>query len=115
MTPEAQNIAIAEACGWVVAFGKIYRTCETPGGEPDLSPVGDLPDYVNDLNAIHAAETILTGEEWQRYETDLWSVVAPDAVRQSSMPNRFSKAFLHASAAQRSDAFQKTKTIGRWK
>lgn len=42
MTPEAQRIAIAEACGWQLLGGMWHH------------PIGGfIPDYLNDLNAMH--------------------------------------------------------------
>lgn len=78
MTPEAQRIAIAEACGW-----NIPSHCKTKrlmageskravaGAPPDFGwhpdgRSGDLPDYLNDLNAMHAALKILS--DAQKYE-----------------------------------------------
>ena len=48
MTPEAQRIAIAEACGWNYIDSKtIY-----PRGIKDGVTL-ELPNYLNDLNAVH--------------------------------------------------------------
>lgn len=56
MKPEAQRIAIAEACGW--RYGEVKPSKWFPdGGHGWLSPKGALdtrPDYLNDLNAIIA-------------------------------------------------------------
>lgn len=66
MTPEQQQIAIAEACGWydlvkqdVSLFGK---------HEPESQKTFelDVPDYLNDLNAMHEAEF------YQRRQSELW-------------------------------------------
>jgi hypothetical protein len=60
MTPEAKRIAIAKACGWTAIQESDYK----PFGEAQLvgySPKGgenlqNVPDYLNDLNAMHEAE-----------------------------------------------------------
>jgi hypothetical protein len=48
MTPEAQQIVIAKACGW--RKDKRGLGWLTPSGE-----YSELPDYLNDLNAMHTA------------------------------------------------------------
>ena len=53
MTSDKQRIAIAQACGWTGIRGEIgyptARACE-------LGDYQRLPDYLNDLNAMHEAE-----------------------------------------------------------
>jgi hypothetical protein len=80
MKPELQRIAIAEACGCT----------ETP-----------LPDYLNDLNAMHEAQKILTYA--QGGEMTLWITrIHGDGYGPQ----------LFATAAQRAEAF--LRTIGKW-
>ena len=89
MTPEQQQLAIAEACG--EDNDSIYR---------DL-----IPDYLNDLNAMHEAEELfyaksdtLEGAERMRdYSRWLCNIA---------------KYPLRAKAAQRAEAF--LRTIGKW-
>ena len=88
MTPEAQRIAIAEACGWKTE----YRDA--------VSSVTALPDYLNDLNAMHDAEKVLTSEQVTSYVYSL-----------ESMNERWSTPAF-ATAAQRAEAF--LRTIGKW-
>ena len=88
MTPEAQRTAIAEACGWKTE----YRDA--------VSSVTALPDYLNDLNAMHEAEKVLTSEQVTSYVYSLESMN-----EQWSTP-----AF--ATAFQRAEAF--LRTIGKW-
>lgn len=54
MTPEAQRMAIAEACGYECSDENPtrYSWWESPKGYPRLTH--NLPDYLNDLNAMHA-------------------------------------------------------------
>ncbi len=103
MTPEAQRIAIAEACGWrprrsetnsdwhVTVNGE-WRSIviwDGPDGERStLSP----PDYLNDLNAMYGAEKLLMDERSITYKKELERV----------------SCIWHASAAQRAEAFLKT-------
>ena len=100
MKPEQQRIAIAEACGW----------------KPDkrglgwLSPHGYYapePDYLNDLNAMHEAEKVLTEDQLSDYgaflkgkDNESVSLYAPE--------HREIAKVAMASAAQRAEAFLRT-------
>lgn len=57
MSPEAQRIAIAEACGWVnQGRAKRIPALLFRWVNPSTKAVvdaSDLPDYLNDLNAMH--------------------------------------------------------------
>ena len=89
MTPEAQRIAIAVACGWKTG----YR---------DPEAWHPLPDYLNDLNAMHDAEKVLPAGQWDRYAQWLREL--------TSSNRRFLIA--RATASQRAEAF--LRTIGKW-
>ena len=84
MNIEKQRIAIAEACG-------IF---------------GDCPDYINDLNAMHKAEKILTNDQHLQYHLTLTKVCTGYA-----LPEFFGSA-IRASAEQRAKAF--LRTLGKW-
>ena len=102
MTDEQINAAIAEACGW-----KGNLICRDLNG--DLWP-NDLPNYCNDLNAMHEAEQILKrrGPEYARW---LLEIVSRDAG-----PGIFyaagSFAHIKAKARQRAEAF--LRALGKW-
>lgn len=53
LTPEEKRVLIAELCGWK----DIYDGCNGPNGvRPDDNENGGdflVPDYLNDLNAMH--------------------------------------------------------------
>jgi hypothetical protein len=89
MTQEEQRTAIAEACGWKTG----YRDA--------VSSVTALPNYLNDLNAMHEAEKVLTSEQVTSYVYSL-----------ESMNERWSTPAF-ATAAQRAEAF--LRTIGKWR
>lgn len=104
MTPEEQRIAIAEACG--------LERCHPYNQFDDFTPrwywkggyynLEELPDYLNDLNAMHEARLFLTRcEDRSKYENRLRDICGSycDAI--------------HATAAQRAEAF--LKTIGKCK
>ena len=99
MKPEQQRIAIAEACGWydlvkqdVSLFGK---------HEPESQKTFelDVPDYLNDLNAMHEAEKVkIIGTE---YESDYCMYLYENAHQ------------CFATAPQRAEAF--LRTLNLWK
>lgn len=97
MSPEKQRIAIARACGWT--------KCRIEWGFPvgnrnnDVI-VRDIPDYLNDLNAMHEAEKKLTGQKIDAYVTTLCLKVQP------------APSLWNATAAQRAEAF--LRTLGLW-
>ena len=92
MKPEAQRIAIAEACGWKPnPFERDMRGQMFP-----QSP----PDYPNDLNAMHEAEKAMSVNDRNRYIDTLGTTYHD------------SWEFCTATAAQRAEAF--LRTIGKW-
>ena len=121
MTPEQQGITIAEACGWTdiqINFdsksGLIGKTQSIPsychgipyqGYDFEGSHRSDygtgIPDYCNDLNAMHEAERTMGDPQlWDEYQSYL-----SDAMRNIGW-------IYHATAAQRAEAF--LRTIGKW-
>ena len=61
MTPEQQRIAIAEACGWKLHSELDNTWCAPHQTDcPLAAELIPLPDYPNDLNAMHEAEKTLT-------------------------------------------------------
>lgn len=102
MSPEAQRIAIAEACGWYRApyEDSWYESAWRKGSE--LVGEHALPDYLNDLNAMHDAEKVLLETTkkgdwrgWDSIRINLEEMVGKDDV-------------FHATAAQRAEAFLRT-------
>jgi len=115
MKPEAQRIAIVKACGWtlvginatapVPVFSSSQLTGRTPEGYVQL-----VPYYLDNLNEMHAVEETIANDplkvlEYYRNLVDLIDR-APDGSRV------FGKCVywetLHASAAQRAEAFLRT-------
>jgi len=102
MTPENQRIAIAEACGWydlvkqdVSLFGKL---------EPESQKTFelDVPDYLDDLNAMHEAEKTLGDPQlWEEYGDNLERAMGEVGW------------IYHATASQRAEAF--LRTLNLWK
>jgi hypothetical protein len=94
MKPEEQRIAIAQACGWT-DIGFTYF------GSTGLDPLdglrGFLPNYLNDLNAMHEAEKAL---DPTRQQEDYWDFIF------SITGSGFEMC--HATASQKAEAFLRT-------
>jgi hypothetical protein len=99
MKPEAQRIAIAKACGWTKFTPEtVQYTARRSDGK-----WGPIPDYLNDLNAMHEAVETLRGKDgpqWFDFQRTLM-------IECGSWMN-----CIQASAAQRAEAF--LKTLGLW-
>lgn len=122
MTPQEKRIAIAEFDGWKVWQCNNHGTIKYFPAEhkaegyweigirmPDYRlDVSNLPDYLNDLNAMHKAEKKLTSNEFQVYFDSLVSMIAVSAEnpRHGDYPR-----VVHATASQRADAL--LLTIGK--
>jgi hypothetical protein len=101
MKPEQQRIAIAEACGIVSRdqWGPLYKTA--------LGVVRVCPNYLNDLNAMHQAEMVLSrGEHYNQTGGFGLYVQNLDLVRCGR------KHLIEATAAERAEAF--LRTVGKW-
>ncbi len=104
MSPEQQRIKIAEACGWTkrdVDYGpRVGNLWISPDGltNGDSNTAFWIPDYLNDLNAMHEAEKVLTPEQRVIYWDRLQDV---------------SEYSWHTTAAQRAEEF--LRTLNLWK
>ena len=92
MSPDSQRIAIAGACG--------HGDYSTQMNGWHDNQIHGLPDYLNDLNAMHEAEKVLTLPERRKYRKTLLGHCEPASIA------------IHATAAQRAEAF--LLTIGKW-
>jgi len=95
MSEEQINIAIAEACGW----RKVYLNQNSMpwGFNIGFNYSQPIPNYCNDLNAMHEAEKVLTADQWYEYD--------------QLMPLRDPQK-MHATARQRAEVF--LRTLGKW-
>jgi hypothetical protein len=119
MTDQEQNIIVAEACGW--------KDCKVKPDVPyhvviGIPPVGSIlaitykrhpiPDYGQDLNAMHEAENVLFKKCLRsEYEVELCNVCRPEEATPDSIDDLLNAAV--AIASQRREAF--IRTIGKWK
>jgi hypothetical protein len=100
MTPEQQQIAIAEACGWtykpdVNFWERIGQLLHGDKGQPTY-----LPNYLNDLNAMHEAENTVIKPQGLWYQYCL------------RLEGRSFEESIGTTASQRAEAF--LRTIGKW-
>lgn len=111
MKPEAQRIAIAEACGWdcdpeeARGWKSRGQWCRHPDvcHRSLVSKNMFLPDYLNSLDAMHEAEKVLDGNPKDpsslryTYASFLYNLCVP----RGEQPMR-------ATAAQRAESFLRT-------
>jgi hypothetical protein len=126
MTPEAQRIAIAEFCGWsrsntrdYTIYGLVRRGSPVYGEStrvPAYTKRGahcraeNLPNYLNDLNAMNEAEEKLHAsfQQSEMFVHRIEQVVYK--TKSSGIGIKF--ATINATAAQRAEAL--LRTIGKW-
>ena len=113
MTPEEQRIAIAEACGWRwerLWTGELHGK---PTGEQ--GPFREVPDYLNDINAMHEAEAARDLHHDQRWiETLVHGGLEASGLRLDRTDGwDWALVCARATAAQRAEAF--LKTLNLWK
>ena len=97
MTQEQKQIKLAEAEGWEVVGFTICRVRPDKNGDPELEPIAPIPDYFNDLNAVHELEEELDDSQKMLYVAKLSQILSP-----SKFPQSF--RILHATAEQRCEA-----------
>lgn len=132
LTPEQKRIAIAQACGWgymrrkgnpkynhscVWLFppdwkfgdrGPVgeFELCEKPEFEVTFS-ISNAPDYLNDLNAMAAAEAALSSGQHYTFRCRLWDITDASTDRSFVGVNgeEHNRRYCSATAARRADAF----------
>jgi hypothetical protein len=112
MSPEKQRIAIAIACGLQNVAPVIVRNVTHQGDDRTVgisSDSGWVPDYLNDLNACHEMEKVLTVAQRVTYAFQIGVVLSGGSVGRA-IPDWW---FIHiATPAQRAEAF--LRTLGIW-
>jgi hypothetical protein len=121
MTPEQKQIAIAEACN-LFRLAPLKRTNRRGKDDPNgvrlwycdedhggAKSYAEIPDYFNDLNAMHEAEKVLTSDQQFDYIYELNDSLGLVPL---SSPASYREAvlwtFTHSTAADRAEAFGKT-------
>jgi hypothetical protein len=103
-----QRVTIAERCGFEAPEWCCHEEneCYLECSEYHNEQINKLPDYLNDLNAMHEAEKTLTDEQYEKYRQAVVRINFD-----STSPVRV-MCPITATAAQRAEAF--LKTIGKW-
>jgi len=107
MNDSEMQIAIAEACGWKV-HPKNDSIVIPPNSPNSVQPRHTLPDYLNDLNAMHEAEKVLNDVQRIHFSTQIMHSHNAKGGRGCSPFD-----YGHATARQRAEAF--LKTLNLWK
>ncbi len=120
MTPLAQRLVIAEACGWVYCGSDsctpwylspqdapLYSADPKPWREIETRR-RQLPNYPNDLNAMKEAEAWMFNNKGLHFSRGYYETHLPNAVNGADG----CWACVSATAAQRAEAF--LRTIGKW-
>ena len=113
MNEVLQRIAIAESQGWkhvicsVGEHGTMMSGWWMPCGAL-TTDINMLPDYLNDLNAMHEAEEILTTGQRGEFWDVLHRMVARHKFWGDDTTNDTCFRVMHVTAAQRAEAFLKT-------
>lgn len=111
MKNEEQRIAIGEFAGWKRREPKIDMAWGASATNNEWAFLHQLPDYLNDLNAMHEAEKLIHDSWWNQYVVNLAYLVRGQASGDSGHSRDY--ATEHASAPQRAEAL--LRTIGKWK
>ena len=123
MTPETQRIAIAEACGWKrsdlrPSWCHPDNWSMAKNGSYEVWVSRDkLPNYLNDLNAMHEAEehaihNLMDADEWGEYGMLLKRSHSHGLFLNGEVDYHDLATILHTTASQRAEAF--LRTIGKW-
>ena len=107
MTDLRINQLIAEYCGWQILEPEVHPTITYHWAiEPDGSK-SILPDYCNDLNAMHEAMKTLSEEQVEKVWETLCDMIPIN-------PRHFRNGLVFdAPARVRAEAF--LRVIGKWK
>jgi len=118
MTDQELRIRVAELAGWeqgpthsikLGVFGTATpMTLWHRKGEKD-NWQDDPPDFPNDLNAMHEAETLITTfDQRQHYQFAMFDILSIAKLREARVSEVDTNwLFYHATARQRAEAFVK--------
>lgn len=106
LSPKEKRTKIAEACGWTGIHEEVHPAITYLWGydsefeHPKNRDI--IPNYLNDLNAMHEAEKVLLEDQFEQYETNLCEITSPNTIYPYEFPAR---GYISATATQRADAF----------
>lgn len=114
MNPESQRIAIATACGWEMQSIGLMKKGDDWARPDSLHGHRCIPEYLNDLNAMHEAEKILTMEQASRYGEQIARIAerGVEFHEDTQIGPLDLYAWSHLTAAQRAESF--LCSIGKW-
>jgi hypothetical protein len=111
MSDNEKRIKIAEKCGWKRIPSLYFLdqiVWQSPGGLVNRQDeILSCPNYLNDLNAMHEAEEVLTFDESRRYAQNLYNITAKQTDGKILSASG-AWLMLTATARQRADAFLRT-------
>jgi hypothetical protein len=117
MTSEAINAAIAEACGWRPPS---ETECSKPAefrhswfNPDDGCCYQDVPDYVNDLNAIGAAMAFIPQTRRGQFNAELSLLTSGRNLSAAVREPEFIFYLVNSTARNRAVAF--LKALNKWK
>ena len=115
MKPEQQQIAIAETCGYTQEEPWLNgRECWGHKDSPSHVGFEEIPDYLNDCNAMTNALTTMTEDQWAHYV----KILSGETKEESLLPTHYWQLddvldIVKATTAAQAEAF--LRTIGKWK
>jgi hypothetical protein len=116
MTQEQKQIKLAEAAGWVEVRAEVdWLPRELTGiytwphpTDPEKTKYyisrKPVPDYFNDLNAVHELEKVLNAGQINTYLSKLYEYTKPAKVGANTWEIISVRVAVHATATQRAEA-----------
>lgn len=117
LTEQQKRVKIAEALGWKRLPIPEKLNWGAIAGAPNWYFTHELPDFFSDLNACREFEETLSDRERLQYVEEIGKLVRQEAADSGLNPRAMEDRdvifrHMHATAAQRCEAFGKTK--GLW-
>lgn len=94
---------------WALPLAEAKKHEYLIGEEPVTLRKAPIPDYCNDLNAMHDVENRMTDDEHLRFRNALWLLI----IKTTQFPHHVSRNVHSATARQRAEAY--LRTIGKWR
>ncbi len=120
MTKKAQRKAIAKACGWIFqpdefgwSFAKLNKYSPWWKYDADEEEHVPFPNYPKDLNAMYKAEKLLNAGQINTYIGYLYKFTKVAEAKSNPWEIIAARVAIHATAAQRAEAF--LRTLNLWK